>query len=169
MFTGRAVRAGEMIENPKYHAWVKFKPGSNSTVTADMDIQGSKIHISMTRTLISIDDSTAVVETKSTVSVMGHDHAAPARQESIPAKTDKDLITQTGEKDVEAMDKTFKCKVYEAKEDPNAGPTRGAPNPDAMKATVYASDDVPGGLVRLEATQKDGKPLTFILTAMESK
>jgi hypothetical protein len=38
-----------------------------------------------------------------------------------------------------------------------------------MKATVYISDDVPGGLVRLEGTGKNGKELTFILTGMESK
>jgi hypothetical protein len=169
LFAGSAARAGDAVANPKYEAWAKFKPGSSETVSADMEVQASKIHIQMTRTLISIDDNNAVVETKSTVNLMGQDHESPARQETIPAKSDTDQLKQTGEKDIEAMNKTFKCKVYDTKGDPNAKPTRGAPDPESMKATVYASDEVPGGLVRLEAAQKDGKELTFILTAMESK
>jgi hypothetical protein len=38
-----------------------------------------------------------------------------------------------------------------------------------MKATIYVCDDVPGGLVRLEGTGRNGAELTMILTAMESK
>jgi hypothetical protein len=166
-----AARADDSA-NPKYTAWSNFKAGSSSTVEADMDVQGNKFHISMVRTLVSIDADKAVVAIKSTVNVMGHDHDAPIRTETISAKGNPDSLSPTGEKDVEAMGKTFKCKVFDAKGNPNAVPDRSAGpigNVDNMKATVYVSDQVPGGLVRLESTTMTGKDLTFVLTAMEAK
>ena len=67
------------------------------------------------------------------------------------------------------MGKTFKCKVFEGTGKP-ATPAPGAKaNPTALKGTIFISDDVPGGLVRLEAIGTDGKTETFILTAMDIK
>jgi len=166
-----SAKADDSAANPKYSAWAKFKPGSFSTVEADMDVQGNKFHITMTRTLVSIDDDKAVVETRSTVNLMGQDHDSPVRTNTIQAKGDAETYKQTGEKEVQAMDKTFKCKVYEAKGNPGAKPDKTGPagDVDNMKATVYISEIVPGGLVRLEGVGRTGKGLTFILTAMESK
>jgi hypothetical protein len=171
-FSAISARAGDMVDNHKYQVWAKFKPGSSSTIATDMEKGTAKFHLEMTRTLISIDSDNAVVETVSKVTVMGQEHAAPARRETIPVKIDKekDSIKETGDKDIDAMGKTFKCKVFEATGDPDAPAAHGpAANPDTMKATVYISEDVPGGLVRLDSNGQDGKAITFILTAMESK
>ena len=165
-------RAGDMVDNHKYQAWAKFKPGSSSTISADIDKAGNKIHLDMTRKLVSLDDDKVVIEVASTVTFMGHDHAAPTRQETYPAKIDKEKvdIKKTGDKEIDAMGKTFKCTVYEATGDPDAPTGRGAVmNPDNMKATAYISDDVPGGLVRLDGKGQDGKDMTLVLTAMETK
>jgi hypothetical protein len=165
-----ALRADDKADNPKYTSWAKFKPGSSSTVAADMEVNGSKYHISLTRTLVSIDADNAVVESKSTMNLLGHDQTMPARQETIPSKIAKDELKETGTKDVQAIGKTFKCRVYETNGGSGAAGAAHSPaNPESMKASVYMSDDVPGGLVRLEAVGRNGAPLTFILTAMESK
>jgi hypothetical protein len=165
-------RAGDMVDNQKYQVWAKFKPGSFSTVSMDMEKGATKIHLELTRTLISVDSDNAVVETVSKMTFMGQDHASPARRETISAKIDKDKdsIRETGNKDIDAMGKTFKCKVFEATGDPDAPASHGpSVNLDTMKATVYISDTVPGGLVRLDSNGQDGKPVILVLTAMESK
>jgi hypothetical protein len=167
-----AARAEDEVANPKYTAWSKFKPGSSNTVSADVDMGGTHVHINVKRTLISVTDAEVVVELKSTVTVMGRDQQGQPIQQTFDAKADKDVITQKGQQDVDAMGKTFKCTVYEAttkedvKPDPQAKPMPGA---NAKTATVYTSDDVPGGLVKLETQGQDGKSMVFILTAMEAK
>ncbi len=166
------VRADDMVDNPRYTAWAKFKPGSTNTLAADMDRHGNKVHIEVKRTLISISDTEAVIETKAVVNVMDHDHEMPATQETIKAKANAEDFKQTGEQSVDAMGKTFKCKVYEAAAKPDATVDRKevpGTNMQGKKATVYASDDVPGGVVKLETDEPAGKTLTFILTAMDSQ
>jgi hypothetical protein len=169
-FSVSSAIAEDSAVNPKYAAWSRFKPGSYSTVEADIEVRGKRHHITTTRRLISIDGDKAVVETKSTESEMGHDRSAAPWQATILAKGDSEKFKQTGEKEIEAMGKTFKCKVYETRGSPDAKPNKGVTgSPDDVKATVYLCEDVPGGLVRLESPAGDGKELTFILTGMESK
>ncbi len=167
------VRADDSA-NPKYAAWSKFKPGSYNTVASDMDAHGSKIHIEVKRTLVSVSDDEVVVETKTTVNVLGHDHEYPGVNQTIKAKIDKEEIKQTGEQDVQAMGKSFKCKVFEAsgKTDAPAPDKHEVPgsNIEGRKATVYANDDVPGGIVKLETVGADGKTaISFVLTDMQVK
>ena len=170
-FSSLPARAGEMKDNPKYQAWAKFKPGSTNTLSTDIEMGPNKIHLDITRKLVSVTDKEIVVETVSTATVMGHDHAQPATTETIPAQTDKDEIKGTGEKEVEAMGKTFKCKVWEAAGSPDSKPApHAAPGSDmTQKATVYTSDEVPGGLVKMETAGRAGAPIVFTLSAMESK
>jgi hypothetical protein len=171
---GTAARAADAVENPKYHAWSKFKAGSNETLAADVEAGPQKMHVEVTRTLVSITADEAVVESKTKIDIMGHSHESPGRQETIKATSDKEEVTQTGEETIDAMGKTFKCKVYESKGKTDApaapaGPGAAAGNPDGPKGTVWASDDVPGGVVKIASTGRNGKAVTFILTGMESK
>jgi len=168
-FAATSARADDMVANPKYSAWAKFKVGSNSTMDADMEVGGNKFHIQTVRTLISLDADKVVIESKTTVNIMGHDQAEPATRETIASKIGKDQIIATGEKEISAMGKTFKCKVYQAKGNPDMKQDHMGANTEAMKATVYTNDDVPGGLVEIDTTGNDGKGLTFVLTAMEAK
>jgi hypothetical protein len=169
--TARA--ADDTKDNPKYQAWAKFKAGSTNTIATDIERGPNKIHVEITRTLISVSDKEVVVESVTTANVMGHDHAAPATRETIPAQIAKDQIKPVDdkEKDVEAMGKTFKCKTWEWVGDPNAKPdAHSATGTDpTKKVVVYASEDVPGGIVKMEATGKGDVPIVFVLTAMEAK
>jgi hypothetical protein len=131
----------------------------------------------MVKTLISIDPEKAVVQTQSTVNIMGRDNNAPPRQETISAKGGDESYQSAGEKDVQAMGKSFKCKAYEATRQPAPTPPGVPPaaanapgaNAQGAKALVYISDQVPGGVVRLEATGQAGQNMVFILTGMDAK
>ena len=168
---GSSVRADDTAVNPKYTNWAKFKPGSSNTIAADADAPQGKVHIEVTRTLVSVADDELVVSTKTVINIMGNDREMPAMKETIKAKEIKEDIKATGEQDVTALNKTFKCKVYEVTPKPDAEKnTKLVPGLEGRKTTVYINDDVPGGIVKLESVLKDGKtPITFVLTAMESK
>jgi hypothetical protein len=159
-------RAEDSVANPKYLAWSKFKPGSSETFEADIQSQGTRYHIQTTQTLVSLSDDAAVVETVSTATVQGQKPNQSTKRETFKARAGPTDLKQLGEKEVDAMGKTFKCKVFEGTGKPAAAANA---NPTAMKGTIYISDDVPGGLVRLDAVGADGKIQTFILTAMDAK
>jgi hypothetical protein len=168
-FSGVTAKADDAAPNLKYTAWAKYKPGSTETIAGDIDSPAGKMHLEMVRTLISVTDDQVVVETKTKMDMGGQTRESPAVKETIKATGDKDEIKQTGEESVDAMGKTFKCKVYEAAKTDSAPATPAAPGPNMNKAKVWACEDVPGGVVKLEATGRGGKSITFTLTAMEAK
>jgi hypothetical protein len=171
------------VPSPRYAAWAKCKPGTSATLSGDMDMgQMGKIHTEITRTLVSVTPDAATVTVLSKITMMGTERPGRTRTETIPAKEPPRDMKQTGTVDVEAMGKSYKCKVYEAtgaaagQASPVAGrPGMGGPgapagyNPADAKATAYISDDVPGGMVKLEVTGAAGKLVTFVLTAVDVK
>jgi hypothetical protein len=164
-------QAGESRDNPNYAVWAKFKPGSTSTVTADIRDGENNIHVEVTRTLESVSDDKIVVKKVSVSKEKGHVQTTAPETETIPAKTEKDEIKETGKKDIDAMGKTFKCRVWDSKTAGKAAagtPSNPAPAP-TVNATVYVSDDVPGGVVRLDMVTPKGQSVNFVLTSFEAK
>jgi hypothetical protein len=165
-------RADDAKDNPNYLVWAKFKPGSTSTVVADIRDGQDNVHIETTRTLVSVSAETVVVETVSIRKTKGHEITQAPIKQTIPAKTNKDEIKETGRKDMDAMGKTFKCRVWDST--PAKANKTGANAPkvaaaEGMKATIYVCDDVPGGVVRLDGVGQNGSNVTFILTKFEAK
>lgn len=164
--------AAEKKDNPNYLVWSKFKPGSTSTVVADISDGKDNVHIETTRKLVSVSADNVVVETVSIRRTKGKEITQAPIKQTIPAKTDKDEIKETGTKDTDAMGKTFKCKVWDSapakatKSGPNAPKIAAA---EGMKATIYVCDEVPGGVVRLDGVGENGQSVTFILTKFEAK
>lgn len=168
MFCARA-RADDAAVNPKYMAWSKFKPGSSETFEADIQTQGQRYHIETKQTLVSVSDDEVVVETDSKGTVKGQKPTESTKRERFKAKVGPADLKQIGEKEVAAMGKTFKCKVFEGTGKPTAPAAGAKDDSSALRGTIYISDDIPGGLVRLDTAGADGKTQTFILTAMEVK
>ena len=165
-------RADDTRDNPNYQVWSKFKPGSTSTVSADLRDGQDNIHVETTRTLVSITADQVVIHKVSTATQKGHIKTQAPVTETIPAKTTKDEIKETGHKDVDAMGKTFNCRVWDSTTAPpkaNTGPGAKPAPGDGVKATIYISDDVPGGIVRLDGTGPNGQSLVFVLTKFETK
>jgi len=163
-----AARADDSTPNPKYLAWSKFNPGSSETFEADIQNQGQRYHIQTRQTLLSVADDQVVVETVSTGTLKGQKPTVSTKRETFKSKTVPTDLKLIGEKEVPAMGKTFKCKVFEGTGKP-ATAAGAKDDPTAMKATIYLSDKIPGGLVRLDTAGPDGKTQTFILTATEVK
>ena len=165
----------ERVDNPLYKAWANSKPGSTTTLGLDADSPMGKVHVDMVFTLDGVDKDGATVEVTGTVTMGGQAHAGEPKKQTIPAKVSADDVKATGDKDVDAMGKTFKTKVYEVH--PAAmgtmPPAAAGANARKQTATLYLSDDVPGGIVKLEATGgiagKAGKTQTATVTSFEAK
>jgi hypothetical protein len=169
-----AVRADDSAatkDNPNYLVWSKFKPGSTTTVVADITEGKDNVHIETTRTLLSVSADNVVIETTSIRKTKGHEITQAPVKQTIPAKTDKDEIKETGTKDMDAMGKTFKCRVWDSAPAKAAKPAESSKvsASEGMKATIYISDEVPGGIVRLDGIAQNGSSVTFILTKFEAK
>jgi hypothetical protein len=162
-------RADDSAQNPKYLAWSKFKPGSSETFEADIQTQGQRYHIETKQTLVSVTDDEVVVETLSKGTVKGQRPTESSKRETFKADAGATDLKLIGEKEVTAMGKTFKCKVFEGT-GKSSTPAAGAKeSPAALKGTIYLCDEIPGGLVRLDTAGPDGKTQTFILTGVEVK
>ncbi len=179
-FLGLAAAAparAEDVDSPQYGAWAKFKPESSSTLAADIKMgAGNSFHIETTMTLKSVTAQQVEVEATGKVNIMGQDRTTPPQTRTIPAKETKQDRKDLGEQDVQAMGKTFKCKVYEITGGGASGlapsprgPAAGGANPNA-KATLYVNDDVPGGVVKMDVSSgPGGQAMSFTLTAMDVK
>jgi hypothetical protein len=171
------MRAADDETGLRYKAWAKFKPGSSATLAADISFNANQnnvtAHMEMTRTLKSVTDDQVEIEVVTKMDVMGHSQTSPPRIENIKADESSKDVKELDKQSVDAMGKTFSCKVYELSGDQasSVAPTGpGAhPNPGSGKATIYANEDVPGGIVKIDATGREGKQVTFLLTAMDAK
>jgi hypothetical protein len=176
------VARAEQIDSPRYQAWAKFKVGSSHTLSGEMNAGGMQIQTEMTEKLVEVTDDHVAVETTTTTNVMGQSHTSPPRQRTIPAKEDIKDAKEVGTEDVQAMGKTFSCKVWELADvgAPPAGrPGPGGPSPDNQRkssAKIWASPDVPGGMVKMEFQSHSGAPgqgpdmnMTYLLKSYEVK
>jgi hypothetical protein len=166
-----AVVQAASVDNPRYQGWAKFKKGSNSTYSSTISMNGMQIEVQSTSTLEDFTDDQVTVEVKVTVNIMGQPHTS-ARTTTIPAKVSSDDLKETGEEDVKAMDRTFKCKVYDTVH-------QGSGTNAARK--IWVSAEVPGGMVKFAGSSptgagappssggSQGAEADFILTAFEVK
>ncbi|MEO6435062.1 MAG: hypothetical protein ABIP55_04780, partial [Tepidisphaeraceae bacterium] len=121
---------------------------------------GQKIATESTNKLLEKNADNVVIEISGTMEMLGQKRPIPAQKQTIPAKIEKQNITETGAEKVEAAGKSFDCKVYEmANQDPK---TQGA------KAKVWFANEVPGGVVKMEASMDQGS-VKSTLKAFEKK
>ena len=132
-----SLRAGQ-IDNPEYKAWASFKVGSSRTLTASGGGGGyvkSSGGGTLQSTLKGIAGDKVMVQ-------LGTNANSPSFP--VPAKIDERNIKYVGEASIQAMGKTFKCKIYEL---PKQTSPNGAKSSQTKK---WICDDVPGGLVKQE-------------------
>jgi hypothetical protein len=171
-------RGADQVDNPQYQAWSKFAVGSSQTLAGEMggnDANTPKMTMESTRKLVEKTDDHVVLEVTATVSIMGQQHTAPARKVTVPAKAEQQDLKSIGSEDVQAAGKTFSCKVFEmslkdvAAQRPGGGPRGGgAATAPQGKAKVWISDDVPGGLVKIQVDTPQGT-MTQTLKSYEAK
>jgi len=154
--------------NPRYTHWSRYKVGSNTTMVANVSTpQGMTINMEMKRTLKELTDDKAVIEVVSSTEVMGQSHPGKPHDEIIQAKkAENDAYKEVGHETVEAAGKSYDCTVIEATQTVPAGP---GGRPQEGKAKVWVTDDVPGGMVKLEATGMSNQTVSFLLKSFEAK
>lgn len=163
MVSATPLRAGQ-VENPEYKAWASFKVGSSRTLTGKTT-GGFKT--------IELQDQAILVEIQNDkVMILHPNGVAQVKPAPLPAKVDEKNAKLVGTETVQAMGKSFKCKVYEMAKisSPN-----GAKSSQTKK---WICDDVPGGIVKVEVSITEPGPSpdlqyhrteTNLLTAFEVK
>jgi hypothetical protein len=155
---------GVPLDNPQYAGWKDFKVGSWMRWTMVADIEGQKMEMEETVTLLEVTAERVVLEHKGMTKSGGQEHPS-SRKEDILPKTD--LLAKydkTGEETIEVSGKKLACQVY-----------LGKMKPDAAGGFVgdlkfWINKDVPGSVVRMEVTaEKDTKPMTAATVSWEKK
>ncbi len=143
----------EMVSNPEYENWSRFKPGAMSKLEANSVANGQTMKSVMTNKLLEVTPEKAVVESSAVMEMMGQTMQGPSMKREVPAKIDQNQLpkTPTGEtadpktskteETVTAAGKEYKCKVTETVHENNG--TKAI-------AKAWMCDEVPGGLVKSE-------------------
>jgi hypothetical protein len=143
----------DMIDNPAYQAWAKFKPGTLVKYSTDTNAMGNSSSMKTTQTLTAITPDKATVQVKMSMVVAGNKMDMPAQPaQDIPAKIKKadssanpspaTTAPDVSTEDVQAAGKTYSCKKTTVTSDQNG-----------MKSTVttWTCEDVPGSVVKMES------------------
>jgi hypothetical protein len=171
MVSAAPLRAGQM-DNPEYKAWASFKVGSSSTLTVKGAGGGGYLRPSSG---VPASQSTLVEIDSDKVMILLGSPSATNKPRPVLATMNAGIMKQVGEESVDAMGKTFKCKVYETPKDTwNAADGSGQKSTQTKK---WICDDVPGGLVKMEIYRTDPAPdgqqyhntETHLLSAYEVK
>lgn len=156
MLTMVSAIQAEMIDNPEYLQWSEFKPGASATIVMVSEAAGTKTKMKMTRTLKSLDEDKAVVETVTVMEVEGKEIKQPTQSRTISARIEKPKEPAEGEKPevkegeetVKVPAGTFKCKTIE---------THMKQGDRTIITKTWVSPEVPGGQVKM-TMKSDGTP-----------
>jgi hypothetical protein len=166
--------AAEQVDNPSYKSWAKFKAGTTVTLKTESDMAGQKSDMETTTTLVEINPDKAVIETKMSMNAGGQQMDMPAQKTDVPAKLDKTP-------EVKPEDPKDKPEVKESSEEvsiPGGKKVKAKVTETKMTANgmntvskVWTSEEVPGGVIKMETTMDGAMKGTtkMELTACEIK
>ncbi len=161
--------AYEMGDNPEYKSWASFKAGSMVTLKMISDAGGNKTEMTNTMELLEISGDKAVIQTTTVMVVAGNEMKMPPQKREIMAKmkmAEPAANTKEGPKakesseDVTVEGTTYKCKVTESTNEANGVKS---------VAKSWTSDEVPGGLVKMESTSSGAMSAKTSLTLVKAK
>ena len=142
---------GEMIDNPEYVQWSSFEVGASATLTMTTGPAGGGMEMTMTHTLKSLDADNAVVTTVVTMVVNDQKIEQPPQDRTVVARVaehtppegqDAPQIEES-EESVTVPAGTFDCKKVT---------TTMTVNGATMVTSVWSTDQVPGGVVKMVTT-----------------
>lgn len=144
----------QQADNPDYTAWAGFKVGSNRTLSGMVRAGPLRIEVQTTYTLREVTADHVVVESRTTTDFGQGQRVGKPVRETEDAKVEAQEVKDLGEENVQALGRTFKCEVYQMKDDTVDGTER----PWGGKAKVWVCADVPGGVVRWDVSPQNTKP-----------
>lgn len=160
--------ASQSLENPQFQAWSRFGVGSTVTLSGTMDTGAAKVQLSLHSRLVEKGEDFVLVEVTGSTTTAGRTQTTAPQMNRITAKTTE--LYRSGEQTIDAMGRSFRCTVWEGLPgaSPGAAPDTAAGNTNGRKGLMYVSPEVPGGLVKLEATHPQGS-LNLLLKSFEAK
>lgn len=162
--------------NPLYKSWSGQTVGTSTVVKGSTEMMGQATEIELVTTLVELTPEKAVVEMKSSATVMGQKMDQPPIKQDIPATaTDQQPadpiaaakkmgaeVKELPDEKVTISGKEYNCKVFESKMKQGEM---------TMAGKTWVSYDCPGMLVKMESTtdgQMAGKQ-KMELTAVNAK
>jgi hypothetical protein len=171
-FAPAAVAQGEMIENPVYKSWSRFKQGTAVTYKSVTETASNKTEVTLTYTLRALTPDKAVIEMVVATRSGGVEvNNPPQRLENAklfplpPGKKKEEFtkpqgVLEAGEEIVKVGDKEYKTRWYKTRNRVEAGDTF---------SQTWSCDDVPGGLIRsINKTPATGSTTTLELIAVRT-
>lgn len=146
---GSAAMAQEMVDNPTYQSWAKFKPGTTVSLSSDSNMGGVAMKMDMTYKLVELTPEKAVVEmtmkmpqgdNTTKMDIMAKVKKEDVRDVTMPPNAKGDAKALPDE-DVKIGDKTYKCKVVEFTGENEGMKTAGK---------SWSCADMPGQIVKME-------------------
>jgi hypothetical protein len=151
-FVATAHADDDMIDNPAYQSWAKYKAGTWVQYQTDSEAAGSKNAIVTTQTLKEIAPDKATIVIQSSMVVAGNKMDMPPQTQEITAKIKRPPAaaapagdapkTEQGTEDIKVDDKTYSCKWTQVTSEQNGMKTN---------SKTWTCDDVPGSTVKVEA------------------
>jgi hypothetical protein len=149
--------AQETIDNGEFTSWSKFKPGTSITTRMTTSTAGMTNEVTTTITLVEVGTDKVVLETSGVTKAMGMEFKLPAAKRDVsktiplpkgvkkPAApgTKPEAAYEEGMETLKVGGTEVKAKWYKVKSE------TGGLKSDAK---VWTSDDVPGTMVKMEAT-----------------
>ena len=162
--------AQEMVDNPAYQSWAKFKPGTTVMLTNQTDMGGMAMKMDMTYKLAELTPEKAVVEMTTKMP-----QAENTTKMEIMAKMKKEDVKDVAmppnvkgeakvlpDEDVKIGDKTYKCKVIEFTSEAQGMKTSGK---------SWTCPDMPGQMVKTESKMSGTMEgtMTMVVTSVDMK
>lgn len=146
---------GEQVDNPLYASWAKHQLGTSVTYSVELSAGGMQLKNEVTNTLLEVTPEHVIIESKMITDQDGGKQEIDAGTTRLPAKVDESAVNLppemdgegrvTGNATLEVAGESFNCEVVEFK---------GSKMSDQASGTMHRCLDIPGGLVKLEATGK---------------
>jgi hypothetical protein len=165
----------ELVDNPRYLAWSKYKPGTAVDLEMAMDLGGGaqRMTTQIAQKLLEVTPEKVVVESVARMSIPGLPNAqnqtqthtfdarvpkSKAEKSNLPTGADGET-KEIGTEKMDVAGKSYECKVSEF-----TGKVQGAP----AQGKQWRTTEVPGGLVKLES-DSGGNKMTIELKKVAVK
>ena len=121
-----SIFAADLVDNPRYQAWAKYKAGTNVKMDMTTAAGGQNMKSALTTTLKEVTPEKVVLEMKTNMAMPGMAPIENVMTMTEPAKIEPAKIKPTdpekipnckviskGTEDVKIGDKSYKCDWYE--------------------------------------------------------
>lgn len=156
------VALAQNVPNPMYSAWMKFKPGATATYSGESRTLGIDATIETTIKLVNVASDKVTIEVRRKVTSGSDTVEQPATTETIQAVLPASIaMAADPDEEIEVNGRKYKCRVFRAQQVESAD---GKKVDLGLVSRTWLSEEVPGGIVRVDARTEGAIGLSTSLT-----